>query len=370
MSHHDKEEDWRQALEDLRIRIDGIDDHLVNLLAQRQKLAAEIGRLKTRQGIEVFDWGREEEVLRRLMAQSRNVLPSTAIRSIFSQIISVARLVQRPLSVAYLGPEGTFSHQACMSLFGPSESFCPASTFEDIFAWVEKRACDAGIVPLENSLEGSVRTIFDLLYQHDLKIGAEIFLRIRHHLLAQTERVSEITHLYSHPMALAQCRSWIKAHLPGVVIKEVESTAVAAQRAQEELSSAAIGNKLMCQKYPFLTVLAENIEDCPHNVTRFAVVNKLDSKPTGKDKTSFLFSLKHAPGSLCRALESLAQKQINMTRIESTPLKPRSWEYLFFVDIEGHMQDENVAEALKDMKTRCSFLKFLGSYPAGGDPWD
>jgi chorismate mutase/prephenate dehydratase len=370
MSLKDKEEDWRQALENLRIRIDGIDDHLLDLLAERQELAAEIGRLKMRRGVEVFDWGREEEVLRRLMSKNQTLLSSAAIRNIFSQVISAARLVQRPLSVAYLGPEGTFSQQAGMSLFGLSATFCPANTFEDIFAWVEKRSCDVGVVPLENSLEGSVRTIFDLLYRHDLKIGAEIFLRIRHHLLTRADHISSITHLYSHPMALAQCRSWIRTNLPHVVMKEVDSTAAAAQRAQEEPFSAAIGNKWIAQKYPSLSVLTESIEDYPHNVTRFAAVGKLDPEPTGKDKTSFIFSLNHEPGMLYRALEPLARRQINVTRIESTPLKPRSWEYLFFVDIEGHVLSENVGEALTEMKARCSFFKFLGSYPAGGDPWE
>jgi chorismate mutase/prephenate dehydratase len=370
MNNWDKEEDWRCAIEGFREGIDRIDDQIIDLLAQRQKLAEEIGRLKKGRGLEVSDWGREEEVLRRLVLQSRNALPSGAIRGIFSQIISAARLVQQPLTVAYLGPEGTFSHQASTSLFGFSASFRPADSFEKIFGWVEKAVCEAGVVPLENSSEGSVGNILDLLYRHDLKIGAEIFLRIRHHLLTRADHISKITNICSHPMVLAQCRSWIKEHLPGVVTKEVESTAAAAKRANDEPYSAAIGSKLICQQHPSLHILAENIEDYPRNITRFVALSKSDSKPTGKDKTSFFISLKHEPGSLCRALDPLARKGLNMTRIESSPLKPRNWEYIFFIDIEGHVQDKKVKEALTDMKTQCSFLKSLGSYPAGGEPWD
>ena len=356
-------------LEKLRDRIDGIDDRVLSLLCERQEIASEIGRHKKDLGLPIFDPAREQSVLRRLMSNNHGALSPDAIRSIFSEIISAARTVQETGPFAYLGPEGSFCHQAAASCFGQSGTFCAAESIEDIFALVEKARCEQGIVPMENSSEGSVSTTMDLFSRYDLKICAEVFLRIRHHLLGKKSEKEKITCIYSHPMALAQCRTWIKTHLPLVRVKEAESTSAAARLAAHEPGACAIGSRLAASPYG-LQVLEESIENHPDNVTRFVAIGKTMTKPTKKDKTSILFSVPHRAGSLLQALEPLAQRGINMTRIESRPSRLRNWEYLFYVDIEGHEKDENVSEGLREMENSCAFVKRLGSYPTGGAPWD
>jgi chorismate mutase/prephenate dehydratase len=356
-------------LEKLREQIDGIDGRILSLLCERQEIASEIGREKRRSGLPVFDPAREQEVLRRLVGDDQASLNPNAIRSIFNEIISAARTVQQTGSFAYLGPEGSFCHQAAASFLGRSAALCGAESIEDVFALVEKDRCRQGIVPMENSSEGSVSTTLDFFSRYDLKICAEIFLRVRHHLLGREKEKEKITCLYSHSMALAQCRLWLKTHLPHVRVKEAESTSAAARLADREPGTCAIGSRLAASLYG-LEVLEESIEDDPGNVTRFVVMGKTAAAPTSKDKTSILFTVPHKAGSLLRALDPLAQRGINMTRIESRPSRLRNWEYLFYVDIEGHAMDENVSKGLTEMAKWCAFVKQLGSYPAGGAPWD
>jgi len=358
-----------QDLERFRKEIDSIDGQLVSLLARRQELASEIGEIKRAMGIELVDPAREQEVLREILSRPNNHLTPEAVRTIFTEIISAARSVQRVPTVAYLGPEATFSHQAALSLFGKMTSFRPAGTIEEVFGLVEKGLCDHGVVPIENSYEGSVNITLDLFYKYNLRIGAELFLRIRHHLLSKTEGREKVSRLYSHPMPVAQCRQWLNTHLAGVPVTEVASTSLAARMAADDPGAAAIGSRLSGETYG-LNILEENIEDHPDNVTRFFVIGKRPSRPTGKDKTSLLFFLQHVPGALFRALEALAKRKVNMTRIESRPMRTRNWEYLFFVDLEGHEEDGNTREALREMEAHCLFMKLLGSYPAGGEPWD
>jgi chorismate mutase/prephenate dehydratase len=284
-----------------------------------------------------------------------------------AQVINKEDPTQR-MSVAYLGPEATFSHQAAVSLFGDTASFHSAESIEDIFEWVETDRCQRGVVPIENSYEGAINITLDLFYQYNLIISTEIFLRIRHHLLGKEGRIEDIKGLYSHPMPIAQCRSWIKTHLSGIPVITVGSTSLAAKKAVEEPDKAAIGSRFAGQTYGLKT-LAPNIEDHPDNMTRFFGIGKNRSTPTGKDKTSLLFLLQHKPGTLYKALGALAERRINMTRIESRPMRVKNWEYMFFVDIEGHEQNSDVAEALIAMESQCVFLKRLGSYPAGSEPW-
>jgi chorismate mutase/prephenate dehydratase len=319
--------------------------------------------------MEVFDPAREHDVLKLLSSQRRGHLTKEAIRYVFTEIMSAARSVQEPLTVAFLGPEATFTHQAAISLFGHATSYRAAETVDEVFGLVEKGICRQGVVPIENSYEGSVNSTLDLFYRYELKIGAEVFLRIRHHLLSKADTIEHIERLNSHPMAIAQCRLWIKSHLAEIPIREVESTSRAAAMAVDDPRSAAVGSRLSASTYA-LKILAENIEDQPDNVTRFLAIGKEDTKPTGRDKTSILFFLSHKPGSLYKALESLAKRNINLSRIESRPRKTRNWEYLFFADLEGHEQESNIHDAIKEMEGHCMFLKRLGSYPAGGDPWD
>ncbi|MFC1868593.1 prephenate dehydratase [Thermodesulfobacteriota bacterium] len=369
MKNGAKKESALQSLDLYRNDIGRIDDQIVSLLSKRQKLAIEIGKLKMELGHDIFEVSREQELFRKLSSTEHKNLSSQAIRSIFSEIISASQSVQKVPVVAYLGPEATFSHQAAISLYGKSASFRATESIEEVFSLVEKDLCHKGIVPIENSYEGSVNITSDLFYQYDLKISAEIFVRIRHHLLSREGGFGDIKNLYVHPMTLGQCRSWIKGHLPGVVIKEVASNSLSAKIASEEKGSAGIGSRLCGEIYELKT-LEEDIEDHPDNITRFLVIGKNRTEPTGKDKTSILFFLRHKPGALYGALAILSDRGLNMTRIESRPMKIRNWEYLFFVDVEGHERDSNVSEALKEMGKSCAFLKSLGSYPVGGEPWD
>jgi chorismate mutase/prephenate dehydratase len=356
-------------LKRLRSRIDGIDGQILSLLCERQEIASEIGREKKDLRLPVFDPAREQEVLRRLTSNGQGSLSPHAIRSIFAEIISAARAVQEAGPFAYLGPEGSFCHQAAFSFFGGSTELCGAESIEEVFALVEKDVCGQGIVPVENSSEGSVSTTLDLFSRYDLKICAELLLRVRQHLMGGEENGEEITCVYSHPMALAQCRSWLRTHLPHVPVKETESTSAAAMLAVREPGACVIGSRLAASAYG-LQVLEMGIEDHPGNVTRFVVMGKTMADPTSKDKTSIVFVVPHKAGSLLRALEPFARRGINMTRIESRPSRLRNWEYLFYVDIEGHELDENVSNGLMEMEKWCAFVKRLGSYPAGGAPWD
>jgi chorismate mutase/prephenate dehydratase len=369
MKRDKKREGDRQALDRYREEVDRIDKQILSLLSRRQGLAALIGELKGVLGINIFNPAREEEVLRRLVSNRQKDLTPEVVRHIFSEIISAARSVQQPLTIAFLGPEATFSHQAAISLFGRSASFLSAETIEKVFELVEKGTCQRGVVAVENSYEGSVGSNMDLLYQYELKISAELFLRIRHHLLSREDNISKIKYLYSHPMAIAQCHSWIKVNLPKVIVKETKSTSLATKLAADEPHAAAVGSQLSAHHYG-LKILKEDIEDNPQNVTRFLAIGKSAADPTGRDKTALLFSLRHEPGALHKVLEPLAQRNISLTRIESRPMKTRNWEYLFFVDLEGHEEDSNLREAVREMQGHCAFIKRLGSFPAGGEPWD
>ncbi len=359
-----------QDLHGFREEIDSIDGQIISLLSRRQEIATEVGQIKKDRGLEIFDPAREEEIMRRLTSVNHGVLSGEAIKHIYNEIISASRAVQESLTVAYFGPEATFTHQAAISLFGRSASMRAAETIDDVFGLVEKGVCRQGVVPIENSYEGSVNRTLDLLYKYELKISAEILLRIRHHLLSKADDIRKIKRLYSHPMPIAQCRAWMRGNLPKTVeVKEVGSTSLAAKLAADDPDSAAVGSSLAARTYD-LEFLEENIEDHPDNVTRFLSIGKTESEPTGKDKSSILFFLNHKPGALHNALGILAKNSINMTRVESRPMKIRNWEYLFFVDIEGHENDGNVHEAILEMKRTCPFIKQLGSYPAAGEPWE
>lgn len=363
-----KESDW-QTLDEFREEIDRIDEQIVSLLSRRQQAGIEIGKLKREVGINIIDFAREHQILRRVTSFGQQNLSAQSLRAIFSEIISAGRSIQQLPSVAYLGPEDSFTQHSAIALFGNSASLHAAGTIEEVFGLVEKGVCQQGVVPIENSYEGSVNSTLDLFYKYNLKIGAEIFLRIRHHFFSKAGSIKEVKLVHAHPMSIAQCKSWLRVNLPEVPVKEANSTSLAAKLAAQEPDTAALGSKLAAHTYG-LNILEENIEDHPDNITRFLVIGKTDAEPTGRDKTSILFSLRHQPGALYRALEPLVQKGINMARIESRPLKTKNWEYLFFVDLEGHESNSSVSDAIQEMEVHCSFMKRLGSYPAGGEPWD
>ena len=349
-----------------RREIDTIDTKILSLLSKRLDAAAAIGHIKDQRGLAVFDPVREKTILDRMAGKSHGRLKPEAIRDIFTRIISAGRAVQGPLKVGFLGPEATFSHQAAISIFGNSAEFCPSRTFEDVFGSVEKGHCQQGVIPVENSLEGSVAGIWDLFNKFDLKICGEYYHRIRLSLMTRSKDINSIRKLYSHPMPLAQCRSWLKNHLPDVPFESVGSTSLAGKMAADDPDGAALGSRLLAETLG-LRLLREDIEDEPHNVTRFLVVGNNTPKPTGNDKTTLMFFLGHRPGALAGMLSALAQREINVCRIESRPMRMRPWEYLFFVDLEGHREDPDMADAMAEMKTLCVFTKWLGSYPSGGE---
>lgn len=363
-SGKDDETGW-DPLDRCRKEIDAIDGKILSLLRQRLDVAAAIGQVKNKMGMAVFDPVREKAILDRMAAKHQGRLSPDAIRDIYTRIISAGRAVQGPLKIGFLGPDATFSHQAALSIFGNSAQFCGFRTFLDIFGSVEKGHCQLGVIPVENSLEGSVAGVWDLFNKFDLKISDEYYLRIRLSLMSKNPDIKAVRKLYTHPMPLAQCRSWLKTHLPETPFELVDSTSHAGRMAAEDPHGAALGSRFLAESLG-LEVLSEDIEDEPHNVTRFLVIGNGEPEPTGKDKTTLLFFLGHRPGALSEVLSMLAESHINMSRIESRPMPNRSWEYLFFVDLEGHRKDPALADAMAKMKRMVVFTKWLGSYPSGG----
>lgn len=354
----------RDLLENCIGEIDHIDGKIISLLTKRQAISSEIGKIRKELGIDSVDPAEEQALLRRLVSEAPDGLSSEAIRTIFSEILSAARSVQKVPLVAFLGPEATFSHEAAVSFFGHSSTYHAAESIEQVFSLVEEGLCQCGVVPVENSYEGSVRNTLDLFYQYNLKISAERFSRIRQHLLSKAADIGSIKRLYSHPMALAQCRIWLNTHMAATPVEEVASTALAAKMAANDPTAGAIGCRLAGETFN-LNITEQNIEDIPDNYTRFLVIGKQIPEPTGRDKTSLLFLLNHKPGALHKALGALARRNINLTQIESRPIKTRNWEYLFFVDVEGHEKEDQLGNALREMEEYCVFLKRLGSYPSG-----
>ena len=349
------------SLDDLRAKIDEIDHRLVALLNERAEIAREIGRLKSQMGHTIIDPAREQAVLDRVAAANRGPLSQEALQSIYTAIISASRALQHRPRVAYLGPEATFSHQAALGRFGPAVDYVPARTIPEIFLLTEKGQADFGVVPVENSTEGMVSHTLDSFVDSDLKVCAEISLPITQNLLSRSP-LAEIKRIYSHPQAIAQTRSWVSAHLPMVEIIEVTSTARAAEMAAQEKAAAAIATELAASVYG-LDIVAPRIEDNPFNITRFLVIGPTMGTRTGHDKTALLLSVKHEVGALHTALGTLQRHGLNMTKIESRPARQRPWEYLFFVDILGHPDDEPVAIALRELSDVCVFLKVLGAWP-------
>jgi chorismate mutase/prephenate dehydratase len=360
-----------EMLRELREKIDHLDAGIVRLLNERAAVSVEIGRIKREAGCDICDPSREERVYRNLAESNDGILPEGALREIFREIISASRALQAPMTVSFLGPEASFSHQAALSHFGKSIRIAPQMSIPEVFSSVEKGDSLRGVVPVENSAEGSVKATLDRLISTPLAIRGELFLRIRHCLLSVGGDPAAIRKVYSHPQALAQCRDWLRTHLPGVPLVEVESTAGAARRVREEATGAAVGSRLAAETYG-LNLLAEGIEDNPSNTTRFLVIGPQPERNgegmTGQDKTSILFGTPHVPGALQLALATFAAARINLTRIESCPMRDRMWEYLFFVDFVGHIDEPKIRECLQELEKQTATLKILGSYPRGMEP--
>ncbi len=350
-------------LDDIRNQIDSIDKDLLDLLSRRADLVHEVGVVKKRDGLQIYAPEREEALLRKLIAQNAGRLPEKSIRAIYREIMSAALALEDDLKIAYLGPEGTWTHQAAIKKFGHSVGYSPQVNISDVFDQVARRTASYGVVPIENSTEGAVSHTLDLFVESPLHICAQILLRIEHCLISAVPR-EEIKTLYSHPQALAQCRGWIARSFPHADLVEVSSTAKAAQCAKENASqgAAALGGPLAAEMHG-LNLLEKSIQDRATNTTRFLVIGEKTCPPTGNDRTSILFAIHDRPGSLVKALQAFDQFHINMSKIESRPSKRKDWEYIFYVDLAGHCEDQKVAEALDELGKHCSLVKLLGSYP-------
>ncbi|MDY6904761.1 MAG: prephenate dehydratase [Thermodesulfobacteriota bacterium] len=359
MEQPDNDKDQRIAA--LRASIDAIDADILDLLNRRIDIAAEIGEQKRRTGSFIQDKAREETILQTLTTRNAGRLDTTMLRRIFSEIMAASRQVQDIRRIGYLGPEATFTHIAAMEFFGPNDTFIPQISIRDVFEEVEKGTCTYGVVPVENSIEGSVNHTLDLFPESSLNICAEKYLAISEDLMSATGRLDDIRVIYSHPQPFAQCRGWLKKHLPDVELVECNSTSQAAQKALQESDAAAIAGSEAGRLYG-LKVVASKIQDFVRNTTRFLIIGKENVLSTGNDKTSIMFVTAHMPGALFKALEPIAESGINMLKLESRPAKYENWSYLFFVDLEGHADDDVVKQTLAKMKPVCQFLKILGAY--------
>ncbi len=349
------------SLEKKRKEIDSVDEKILALLSDRAKLAKGISLEKGKQGASVYVPERERIVLENIISKNKGPLSNKALESIYRNIISECRTLEASLKIAYLGPATTFTHMAAIKNFGSSCEFISLNSINDVFAEVEKGSADYGVVPIENSTEGTINHTLDTFMDSDLNVVAEIMLEIRHNLLSK-HKLSEIKKLCSRPSALAQCRGWISNNLAKAEIIESSSTAKAAELASLYHSSAAIASELAAEEYG-LGVVAKNIQDSSHNVTRFLVIGKTKPKRAAKNKTSIMFSVKNEPGTLFKAIESFSKNDINMTKIESRPARKKAWDVVFFIDFEGYVDDENIQNALEGIKDSCLFVKILGSYP-------
>ena len=351
-----------RKLDVLREKMKERDKEIVRLLNERAQVSVQIGKVKGEGGMQVYDPSQEAKVHGYLQELNSGPLPQKALTTIFREIISASRDLQRPMTIAFLGPEATFSHLAARLHFGESSRFFPQTGISRVFDEVEKGSIDWGVVPVENSLEGSVNVTLDRLITTQLKIRAEIYLRISQCLISSAKNMKDIKKIYSIPIVLAQCQVWLKTNLPNCVLGETQSTAAAVQMVRGKKNEAAIGSSLACQMYG-LNLLAEGIEDNSSNMTRFLVIGNGESDATGNDKTSLIFATPHSPGSLHSALASFARRNINLAKIESHPVKDKLWEYSFFVDMIGHVTDRHVKSCLQELKKKTTFLKILGSYP-------
>jgi chorismate mutase/prephenate dehydratase len=350
-------------LDDWRSRINDLDRDLLDLLNQRAEAALQIGDLKRRKDLPHYVPEREIEVFERVVELNRGPLPADAVRAIWREIVSGCRALERSLTVGYLGPEGTFTHQAAIQRFGQSTQLVPARTIADVFDDVERGRVDFGVVPVENSTEGAVNITLDRLIESEASVCGELRLDIAQHLLTHATELSQIKRVCSHPQGLAQCRRWLADNLRDAAIEEMASTALAAGEAARDPSIAAIASELAAELNG-VPIFRRRIEDNPNNATRFFVIGRRATAATGRDKTSILFSMRNEPGALVGALEPFRANGLNLTKIESRPTKRRSWEYVMFVDIEGHRDTPAVAHALREVAARTPFLKILGSYPA------
>lgn len=352
-----------RSLSDVRIDIDKIDTEIIQLLNKRVELAQEIGQIKGVSSKPFFTPERERQIYEKLKDKSSDLLQIDQLTAIFREIISAGRAAEKALQVSYWGPEGTYTHQAGIKAFGHSVLFDPAYNIRDVFLAVERKNADYGIVPIENSSGGIVPETLDMFPQTDVKIISETFLDIHHHLGTQAEDFSQIKRIFAGPQPSAQCREWLRAHVPHAEIIDVVPTAKAVQLASEDPQSAAIANQICLDLYG-LPALAENIQDSSHNRTRFVVIGYNEPTPSGRDKTSLMFKVRNRRGELYHILGCFVEHEVNLTMIESRPDPRSSFQYLFYVDCEGHQKDSGTMRAINDLRSVAIETVILGSYPS------
>lgn len=352
-------------LSDYRKEIDRLDDEILRLLNERSKSVVEIGKLKKQRDADanLHTPAREAEIIERLVKKNSGPFPSEAIRPVYREIMSASLSLEGPQKVAYLGPRATFTHMACMQKFGSSAQYVPVTSIKDVFSEVERSRANFGVVPIENTTEGVVNHTLDMFIDSNLLIYGEVLQEVSHHLLSKSGVMGDVKKVCSHPHAIAQCRNWLETNLLHVPVSEVASTARAAEMCLDDSSMAAIASELAAQLYG-LKVIKSRIEDNLNNFTRFLVLSQKPPQRTGKDKTSLMLSIKDKVGALYDLLRPFASHGLSMTKIESRPSRRKAWEYIFFVDVEGHIEEERVKKAVEEITGRCLFMKVLGSYPA------
>ncbi|MHC4742324.1 MAG: prephenate dehydratase [Planctomycetota bacterium] len=349
------------TLDDLRNKIDDLDCRLVELLNERAQVVVEIGKLKDKTAKPVYAPDREKQVFEKIAAANKGPLPDKCLMAIWRELMSGSFVLERPLRIGYLGPQGSFSHAAAMRKFGQSVEYEPVTDIGSIFDEVSKGHCNLGLAPVENTMGGGVIETLDAMIDSDVKVCAEILMAIHHNLMANCS-LEDIEKIYSKPEVFAQCRGWLSSTFKDAQTIAVASTARAAQMAAEEPNTAAIGSTAAAELYG-LGIVCENVEDVANNVTRFLIIGKEDAKATGDDKTAILFSTSHKAGALSDVLDVFKQHEINLTNIESRPSRKREWEYYFFMDFLGHRTDDRVQNGLKEARNHCLQLSILGSFP-------
>jgi chorismate mutase / prephenate dehydratase len=354
----------RNSILAIRQRIDALDAEILKLISERARCAQDVARLKRLSSPEVdcYRPEREAEVLTKVMARNPGPLSGEEITRLFRELMSACLALEQTLNIAFLGPEGTFTEQAALKHFGHSVRTTPLSAIDEVFREVESGAAHYGVVPVENSTEGVINHTLDMFLRSDLSINGEVELRIHHHLMSSSTELAAISRVYSHQQSLAQCREWLESHLPGAERIGVSSNAEAARRASLEQGAAAIAGETAAARYD-LQILKGNIEDHPDNTTRFLVIGRNGVPPSGRDKTSILVSASNRPGSLHRLLEPFARHHVSMTRIESRPSHCVNWEYVFFLDVEGHKDEPSLRGSLDELKREADLFRILGSYP-------
>jgi chorismate mutase / prephenate dehydratase len=349
-------------LSSIRNQIDSLDKEIVEKIQERAKLASQIGAIKREKGEPIYRPDREREVYQKIKNLNTGPLPDSALVAIYREIMSGSISIEKGMSVAYLGPQGSFSHQATHNRFGDSIDSIPFNSIPEIFRAVESKKCDYGVVPIENSSEGLVNSTLDVFIYSDLLIYSETYLRISLNLLGYETDLKKIETIYGIKIANSQCKEWLSTNLPHATVVDTSSTARAAQIVSETKTGAAIASALAAEIYG-LNIIRQSIEDMPNNTTRFLIIGNSQCEPTGKDKTSILFSVPDKPGSLYSVMKPFYDNNINMTKIESRPTRKNTWEYNFFVDFHGHCKDPIIKDVLEHLKERTTVLRLLGSYP-------